>query len=86
MGAPVGKTSTSFNLIFSLTTGIIKKLLSITINKMEKRDKILMLTKSKLNNIIALLSPALFDMEKSHEEFVMILNERDKYKKNERRT
>ena len=53
---------------------------------MEKRDKILMLTKSKLNNIVALLSPALFDMEKSHEEFVMILNERDKYKKNERRT
>ena len=52
---------------------------------MEKHDKILMLTKSNLNSIVALLSHALFDMEKSNEEFVTILNERDKYKKNERR-
>ena len=52
---------------------------------MEKHDKILMLTKSNLNSIVALLSHALFDMEKSHEEFATILNERDKYKKNERR-
>ena len=71
--------------LFFLTAGIIKKLLSITINKMEKHDKILMLTKSNLNSIVALLSHALFDMEKSHEEFATILNERDKYKKNERR-
>ena len=30
IGAPVGIASTSFTLIFSLTTGIIKKLLIIT--------------------------------------------------------
>ena len=48
-GAPVGIASASFTLIFSLKTGIIKKLLSITRNKMKKNDKILMLTKSKLN-------------------------------------
>ena len=30
IGAPVGIASASFTLIFSLTTGIIKKLLSIT--------------------------------------------------------
>ena len=33
VGAPVGIASPSFTLIFSLTTGMIKKLLSITRNK-----------------------------------------------------
>ena len=32
IGTPVGIASASFNLIFSLTTGLIKKLLSITRN------------------------------------------------------
>ena len=49
--APVGIASASFNLIFSLTTGIIKKLLCITRNKKKKHDKILMLTKSKFKSI-----------------------------------
>ena len=81
VGAPVGVASISSTLIFSLTTGIIKKLLSITRNKKEKHDKILMLAKSKLNIIETLVSQALTDMEISHEEFVRILNKRDKYKK-----
>ena len=51
VGAPFGIASASFALIFSLTTRIIKKLLSITRNKKKKRDKILMLAKSKLNRI-----------------------------------
>ena len=42
VGAPVGIASASFTLIFSLTTGIIKKLLSITRNK-KKYDNMLML-------------------------------------------
>ena len=33
IGGPVGIASASFSLIFSLTTGIIKKLLKITRNK-----------------------------------------------------
>ena len=41
VGAPVGIASASFTLIFSLATGIIKKLLSITRNKKKKHDKIL---------------------------------------------
>ena len=49
IGAPVGIASASFTLIFSLTTGIVKKLLNITRNKKKKHDKILMLAKSKLN-------------------------------------
>ena len=46
VGAPVGIASASFTLFFSLTTGIIKKLLSITRNK-KKVIKILMLAKGK---------------------------------------
>ena len=37
-----------------------------------------MLAKSKLNSIDTLVSQALIDMEISHEEFIMILKERDK--------
>ena len=63
VGAPIGIAGTSFTLIFSLTTGIIKKLLSIARNKKEKHDKILMLAKSKLNSIETLVSQALIGME-----------------------
>ena len=45
IGAPVGIASASFTLIFSLTTGITKKLLNKTRKKKKKHDKILMLTK-----------------------------------------
>ena len=71
--------SASFTLIFSLTIGIIKKILSITRNKKKKHDDILMLAKSKLNSIETLVSQALIDMEASQEEFNMILKERKKY-------
>ena len=81
MGAPVGIASASFTFIFSLTTGIVKKLLSITRNKKKKHDKILTLVKSKLNSIETIISQALIDMKISHEEFVTVLNERDKYEK-----
>ena len=40
-----------------------------------------MLAKSKLNSIKTLASQALIDMEISHEEFITILKEKDKYEK-----
>ena len=79
--APVGIAGASFTLIFSLKTGIIKKLQSITRNKKKKHDNILMLAKSKLISIETLVSQALIDMEISHEEFIMILKEKGKYEK-----
>ena len=63
VGAPVGIASASFTLIFSLTTGKVKILLSITRNKKKKHDKVLILAKSKLNSIETLVSQALVDME-----------------------
>ena len=81
IGAPVGIARGSFTLIFSLMTGIIKKLVSITRNKKKKHYKILMLAESKLNNFEALVSQALIDMEISREEFITILSEKNKYGK-----
>ena len=50
-GTPVGIASAIFTLFFSLTTGIVKKLLSTTRNKKKMHDKTFMLTKSKLSRI-----------------------------------
>ena len=76
VGAPIGIESASFTLIFSLATGIIKKLLSITRNRKKKHDKILMLAKRKLDSIETLISQALIDMEINHEEFNAIIREK----------
>ena len=67
-------------MIFCLTTGIFKKLLSITRNK-KKHDKILILAKNKLDSIETLVSQALIDMEISHEEFNAIIREEEKYER-----
>ena len=79
VGAPVGIASASFTLIFSIAKGIIKILLQITRNKKKKHDNILILAKSKLNRIEILTSKALNDMEISHENSAIILQEKDKY-------
>ena len=77
IGAPARIISANFTLFFSLTTGIVKKLLDITRKKRKKHDKILMLAKSKLNS--TLISQALIDVDISHEEFIAILNQKDRY-------
>ena len=40
-----------------------------------------MLAKSKFNSIETLMSQALGDLDISHEEFIMILNEKNKYER-----
>ena len=37
------------------------------------------MTKSKLNSIDTLISQALIDMDISHEEFITVLKEKDRY-------
>ena len=66
--APIETAGASFTLFFSLTTGIMKKLLSIT-------------SKNKLNSIETLVPQALIGMEISPKEFIRILKEKDKYEK-----
>ena len=81
IGTSVGIVSASFTLIFSLTTGIVKKLLNMTINKKKKHDHLLMLAESKFSSIETLIYQALGDLDISHEEFIMILKEKDRYER-----
>ena len=81
LGIPAGIISASLTLMFSLTTGIIKKLLKETRKKNKKHSKITILAKSKLNSIESLMCQALINLDISHEEFKTIVNEKEKYDK-----
>ena len=80
IGAPVGSVSASFSLPFSISTGLIKKLLKTTRSKKKKHNKIVMLARSKLNSIESKISEALINNEISHEDFMTIINEEKKYR------
>ena len=80
IGAPVGIISASFSLAFSISTGIIKKLLKTTRNKKKKHNKIVMLARSKLNSIESKISEALKNNEIKHEDFTTIIDEEKKYR------
>ena len=79
VGIPVGTAGASLTLIFTVTTGIIKKMLNIACKKKKKQNKIISLATKKLNNIETLLSPALTDYDVNHDEFSKILDERNDY-------
>ena len=81
IGAPVRIASASFTLIFSITTGIVKKLLGTTRKKKKMHDQVLMSAKSKFSSIETLISQALIDMNISHKEIIAILKEIDRYEK-----
>ena len=81
VGIPVGIAGSSLTLIFTVTTGIVKKLLNITRKKKKKHNKIISLAKNKLNIIESLMSQALIDFYISHEEFAKIIDEKNKYKR-----
>ena len=66
IGAPVGIISASFSLAFSISTGIIKKLLKTTRNKKKKHNKIVMLLRSKLNSIESKTSETLINNKIIH--------------------
>ena len=73
----------SFASIIGVPAGIasVSHLLSTTRKKKKKDDQILMLAKSKFNSIETLISQALNDMNISHEEFIAIFKEKDRYGK-----
>ena len=79
VGIPVVTAGASLTLIFTVTTGIVKKLLNITGKKKKKHNKIIALTRSKLNIIENLISQALIDFEITHEEFSKIIYEKNNY-------
>ena len=75
LGAPVGITSASFGLAFSVSTGIVKIFLKTTQNKTKKHNENFMLARSKLNSIKIKTTVALINNEINHEEFTTIINE-----------
>ena len=81
IGTPVGIASGSLSLIFSLSTGLVKKLLKTTRNEKRKHSNIVILARSKLNSIERKISEALINNEISHEDFVTIINEERNYRK-----
>ena len=79
VGIPVGIAGASLTLIFTVTTGVVKKLLNITRKKKKKHNKIIALARSKLNITETLISQALTDFDISHEEFSKIIYEKNNY-------
>ena len=61
IGAPVAIIRASFSLAFSISVGIIKKLLKTTRNKKAKHNKVVMLARSKSNSIESKISEALIN-------------------------
>ena len=79
VGIPVGIAGTSLTLIFTVTTGAVKKILNITRKKKKKHNKIITLARNKLNIIEILISQALIDFYISHKEFSKIIYEKNNY-------
>ena len=79
VGTPAGIAGSSLTLIFTIVTGINKSLLKVTKKRKKRQNKIIALTKNKLNTIDTLLSSALNDSEISHEEFSNIITEANIY-------
>ena len=69
IGAPVGITTKSLSLVFSISNGIAKKLLKTT-RKKNRNNKIVI--SKKLSSIGNIISKALTDNEISHDEFTTI--------------
>ena len=80
IGIPVGITSASFSLAFSLCTRLVKMLLKTTGNKNKKHNKIVILVRSKLNSIESKISETLINNQISHEDLMTIINEERNYR------
>ena len=79
VGIPVRITGASLNVIFTITTGVVKKILNITRKNKKKHNKIITLARNKLNIIETVISQALIDFNISHEEFSKIIYEKHNY-------
>ena len=79
IGAPVGLASARFGLAFSISTGIVKKLLKTMQNEKKKHKKIVMLARSKLNSIESKMFEALINNQISHEDFTTIIIKEKNY-------
>ena len=77
VGITVGIAGASLTVIFTVTTGVVKKVLNITRKKKKKHNKIITLARNKFNKF--LICQALIDFDISHEEFSKIVYEKNNY-------
>ena len=74
LGILIGIKSSPIGLKICAIAAGIKKYKSTIKKKRKKLDKIVLLVKTKLNGIEALISKALIDSSISHDEFVLTNN------------
>ena len=70
----IGITSSAIGLEICAITAVIEKYKSKVKKKKKQHDKIVLLAKSKLNNMKLVISKALIDSNISHDEFVLVDN------------
>ena len=80
IGAPVGIIGAICGFTFSIRSGFVKMFLKTIRNKKQKRNKIVLLARSKLNSIESKISKALADNVINHEDFETIINEEKNYR------
>ena len=80
IGAPIGITSASLRLAFSLCTGVVKKLLKVTRDTKKKHNEIVTLARNELNSIESKITEALINNQISHEDYMAIINEERNYR------
>ena len=76
-GAPAGTIGSSCGLMFSVTSGFIKKFLKTTRNKKKKHNKIVKLARSKSNSMESKISKALMDNEISRKTLRQLLMKKE---------
>ena len=80
IGAPEGMASPSFSSAFSITTGIVKKLLKTAPHRKKKHNKIVMLAMRKLDTIESKISEVLMNNKIFREGSMTIANEVKSYR------
>ena len=81
LGIPIATTSSAIESKICAVVARTKRFKSIINKKKKKRDKTILLPKSKLNSMQVLMSKALIDANISHDEFVSINNVLKEYDK-----
>ena len=81
LGIRIGMTSSAIGLKICAIAAGIKKYKSIIQKKKIKNGQIVLLAKSKLNNIEVLISKSLLDSNISRDEFILVNNVLEEYDK-----
>ena len=79
VGISVGIAGASLTVIFTATTGVVKKILNITRKKKKEHNQIITLARNKLNIIETLISQELINFDISHEELSKIIYKNNNY-------